>query len=158
VNHRAAQSCQITIGGQMIQRWAFTSLVSVAVFACTDSTAPPGQSTDAHVLSVGEYAAQLRGDPLLTSVSTMLRRPELMQSIDASIGAITDGASNHSTGIAALATARLSLVSSLGEDTLRTVTEGDVLSAVLSATVDRIAQVSGDSAASAFESDPPPSR
>lgn len=141
----------------MIQRWEFTTLVSVALFACTDSTAPPGQSTEARVLSVAEYATQLRGDPLLTSVSTMLRHPELMRNIDASIGAITQGA-NRSTGIAAIATARLSLVSGLSQDTLQTVTEDDLLAAVLTATLDRIAQVNGDSTASASESDPPPSR
>jgi hypothetical protein len=142
----------------MIQRWAFVSLVSLAV-ACTDSTAPSGRLADPPLLSAREYAWQLRGDPLLANVSKMLGRPEVMRDIDASVGAVSQiSAGSHDAGTLAITTARLSVLSAFSQDTLQTLTENDVLAAVLTATLDRIAQVNGDSAASASEPDPPPSR
>lgn len=143
----------------MIKHWALVSLVSGGLLACADTTAPSDRSPEAPVHSAREYASQLHGDPLLASVSKMLGRSNVMRDIDASVGAVTQtSATSHDAGTLAIATARLSVLSAFSQDTLQTLSENDVLAAVLTATLDRIAQVNGDSAASASEADPPPSR
>ena len=142
----------------MSRHWMAGCLVSGALMACADSTAPPSRSGDPPILSLPEYAAQLRGDPFLKSVSGMIGRPQLADVIDASLNSITNvGQSGPNASRFPVASARLDLAVS-SADTVAAVTEADLLAAVLMVTLDRIAQVSGDSAAEATAENRPPSR
>jgi hypothetical protein len=143
----------------MIHHQIVLCVASVGLVACADSTSPQLRSDDPPILSLPEYAAQLRGDPFLKSVSGMLGRPQLADAIDASLGSVANfGQSDASVSRLSVASARLDIAVALGADTVNTVTEADVLAAALTVTLDRIAQVSGDSTADATAENPPPSR
>jgi hypothetical protein len=143
----------------MIHHWIVLCAASVGLAACTDSTSPQSRSDDPPILSLPEYAAQLRGDPFLRSVSGMLGRPQLADAIDASLGSVASfRQSDASVSRLSVSSARLDIAVALGADTVNTVTEADVLAAALTVTLDRIAQVSGDSTADATAENPPPSR
>ena len=142
----------------MINRWALLSLAPAALISCTDSTAPPGRSADAPVLSLPEYAAQLRADPFLKNVSVMLGHPQLMDAVDRSLGAIDrSGTTDPAAARMLIGSVRLSVDASTADST-STPTEGDVLSAVFTITLDRIAQVNGSADDASPPTDPPPSR
>jgi hypothetical protein len=132
----------------MIPRLTLTTLASIATLACADSTAPNGPSTETPTLSLLEYASQLRGDPLLTTVSAMLGRPEAMSAIDASLEAIDRSGSSNADAGSAIASTRRSLLSESSQDSTTALTENDVMAGVLTITLDRIAQVAESSAVS----------
>jgi hypothetical protein len=142
----------------MVNRWALFSLAPAALMACTDSTAPPGGSGDTPALTVPEYAAQLRGDPFLKSVSVMLGHPHLVDVVDQSLGAIDrSGTTDAAAARMLIGSTRPSLDVAV-TDSAAAPTESDVLSAVFTITLDRIAQVNGSSNETSPTTDPPPSR
>ena len=141
----------------MIIRWILIPLAAVGLTACTDSTAPDSRTVPPPPLTLPEYALQLRGDPFLRSLSQMLGRPQLSEGIDAAVSGLGQRTTANGGAAAAwLTSARVSLVPVFDENAEQAVTETDVLSAALTVTLDRIAQLSSDSTAA--ESDPPPSR
>ncbi|HET9637013.1 MAG TPA: hypothetical protein VFP26_13885 [Gemmatimonadaceae bacterium] len=127
-------------------RWL---LATLALIACTDSTAPESRNAAPPTLSLPEYASQLRGDPFLGKVSEMLRHPELATAVDASLGAI-----DHPGQAQMMIVPHLAYDISTAADTTGSITESDVLQAVIEVTLDRIAQVASDSSTT----DPPPTR
>jgi hypothetical protein len=140
----------------MGRRWIVVSLAA-GLLACTDSvTAPDSQASESRPLTLPEYALQLRGDPFLASVSGMLGRGQLADDIDATIVASQGGLDGSDIARASVATARMTLMSVLGEDTEVAPTETDILTAVVTVTLDRIAQINAESAS--ISSEPPPSR
>jgi hypothetical protein len=131
-------------------------MTTPALIACTDSTAPK-PLTITKPLSLPEYALQLRGDPLLKMVSQMLGRPVLANDVDNALSPI--GQPLSPSGISAnvlVARARANLDELAAEQKEEQLTESDVLAAVITVTLDRISQVSGDSASTPQSSDPPP--
>ena len=133
----------------MTRRRMFSLLATSALIACTDSTAPQSSNAPPATLPLPEYASQLRGDPFLGKVSELLGHPELATAIDASLGAIDRPGQAQAT-----ITPRLAYDLSASADTSGSITEGDVLQAVLEVTMDRIAQVRDDSSTT----NPPPTR
>ena len=139
----------------MIRRCKLLLLGTPALFACTDSTAPRS-TPEAKPLSLREYALQLRGDPLIKTVSQMLERPLLARDIDNALNAFGQPLSYAGVSANLVADARTDLDAQSGDQVEETVTEGDVLAAVITVTLDRIAEVSADSASASQPSDPPP--
>jgi hypothetical protein len=89
----------------------------------------------------------------------MLGRPQLADGIDAAVAAL-DQSGSHTNEVArvSLASARSSLMAAVSEDTTAAITETDVLSAVMTTTLDRIAQVNAEPPAADTSAAPPPSR
>ncbi|MEA2706775.1 MAG: hypothetical protein QOH22_1563 [Gemmatimonadaceae bacterium] len=144
----------------MRRRLIVASLAVTGLLACTDSlTAPDPNASAAKPLPLPEYALQLRGDPLLKSVSEMLGRPQLAEGIDAAVAALDQSGSDSNEAVrVSLASARFSLMAAISEDTASVINETDVLSAVMTTTLDRIAQVEAEPAAQDTSAAPPPSR
>jgi len=129
------------------------------VLACTDSTAPGSRAAEARPLPLPEYALQLRGDPFLQNVSSLLGKPQLVDAIDAAVGGLDQSRSSVSVlTTQSIQTARLALDVVGAADSAGVVTESDILNAVMTTTLERIEQVNEEAAASNPASNPPPTR
>jgi hypothetical protein len=142
-------------------RWnrAMLLVVAAGVCGCTDSVTAPRSVGDAsRPLPPQEYALQLRGDPFLRSVGQMLDRPQVVELIDAAlVGLDQSGRGVSDLTASSVMSAHFSLTSESADGEETAITETDVLNAVMTATLDRIAQVNvSPAAAGGSASDPPP--
>lgn len=140
----------------MTRRCKLLLLGTPALFACTDSTAPTSVPAG-KPLSLQEYALQLRGDPLIKTVSQMLERPLLAGDIDNALNAFVQPLpyAGVTTNLL-VASARADLGTLSSDQIEEKVTEADVLAAVITVTLDRLSEVSADSGSASHSSDPPP--
>ena len=134
----------------MSHRWISFSVGAAVLLGCSDAPTSPHRAPDVPLTPL-QYALQLRGDPFLSNVAGLLGQQDQANRIDDALLAL-----NQSPGRTAplLASAQASLVSALNEEVDTPVGETDIFSAVVTLTLDRIAQI--DSLSSAPASDPPP--
>lgn len=135
------------------------SLFTALIFtACGPDATGPGMPPQ---LSLAEYASQLAGDPFLLSVATSIGKPELAARIDRAARRIQqppNGAATLTLPIAADVS-----TPTTSSDTTGTITESDVLAAVLTVTLERLDEVAAGGTSSPDSSppsapDPPPTR
>ena len=141
----------------MSQRWVVASIAAMGLLGCTDSITSPESPDDIPTLSLPEYARQLHGDPFLRTVSEMLHHPQLAGMIDEATASRNSTGASLGDGTQPTIASTRALLNSMSAEESLPVTETDVLSAVISVTLDRLSQVN-EGSADTTTSAPPPSR